>query len=235
VEQLGSHWADFLKILYLTIFRKSVEKIQVLLQIGQESQQHKAQYAFLVTSRSVILRMKNVSDESSREIKTHVFFKNFSYFFFLNRDSFQDNVEKYFRTCKTQMTTWRMRVACWIPAARHTVCLCNTHCLSTAGTFPRTRLNFMLNARRLSVIFSAWDSFSDALSCVLCLTDVPHCCSSFLCFIVRNVLALICLMIVMDCCCEVCDEHVGSLKYGEFLASWETTSFSWRAQLHRFS
>jgi hypothetical protein len=31
MEYLGSHWADFLEIWYLSIFRKSVEKIQVSL------------------------------------------------------------------------------------------------------------------------------------------------------------------------------------------------------------
>ena len=31
MEQLGSHWTDFHKILYLRIFRKSVEEIQVSL------------------------------------------------------------------------------------------------------------------------------------------------------------------------------------------------------------
>jgi hypothetical protein len=31
MEQLGFHWTDFHEILYLRIFRKSVEKIQVLL------------------------------------------------------------------------------------------------------------------------------------------------------------------------------------------------------------
>ena len=31
VEQLGSHWTDFDEILYLSIFRKSVERIQVSL------------------------------------------------------------------------------------------------------------------------------------------------------------------------------------------------------------
>jgi hypothetical protein len=29
MEQLGSHWTDFHEILYLIIFRKSVEKIQI--------------------------------------------------------------------------------------------------------------------------------------------------------------------------------------------------------------
>jgi len=28
MEKLGSHWTDFHEILYLSIFRKSVEKIQ---------------------------------------------------------------------------------------------------------------------------------------------------------------------------------------------------------------
>jgi len=31
VEQLGTHWTDFYKILYLIIFRKFVEEIRVLL------------------------------------------------------------------------------------------------------------------------------------------------------------------------------------------------------------
>ena len=32
MEQLGFHWTDFDQILYLTVFRKSIEKIQVSLQ-----------------------------------------------------------------------------------------------------------------------------------------------------------------------------------------------------------
>ena len=30
-EQLGCHWADFVKIVYLSTFRKHVEKIQIAL------------------------------------------------------------------------------------------------------------------------------------------------------------------------------------------------------------
>jgi len=37
MEQLGSHWMDFHEILYLSIFRKSVEKIQVLLKFGKNN------------------------------------------------------------------------------------------------------------------------------------------------------------------------------------------------------
>jgi len=35
MEQLGSHWMDFREILYLSIFRKSVEKIQIYLTYNQ--------------------------------------------------------------------------------------------------------------------------------------------------------------------------------------------------------
>jgi len=33
MEELGSHWTDFLGILYLSVFRKSIDKIQVSLKI----------------------------------------------------------------------------------------------------------------------------------------------------------------------------------------------------------
>jgi hypothetical protein len=36
MEQLGSHWADFHNILYLKIFRKTVEKIKFLLQFDKK-------------------------------------------------------------------------------------------------------------------------------------------------------------------------------------------------------
>jgi len=43
---------------------------------------HEYQYTFLIISRSVLLRMKNIPDKCSREIQnTHVMFNNF----FLNR------------------------------------------------------------------------------------------------------------------------------------------------------
>jgi hypothetical protein len=37
IKQLRSHWKDFHKILYLCIFRKSVEKIQVSLKSDQNN------------------------------------------------------------------------------------------------------------------------------------------------------------------------------------------------------
>ena len=37
IEQLSSHWTDFHEVLYLSIFRKSVEKIQVSLKSDNNS------------------------------------------------------------------------------------------------------------------------------------------------------------------------------------------------------
>jgi len=37
MEQLGSHWTDFHEILYLSIFRKFVEKTQVSLKSGKNN------------------------------------------------------------------------------------------------------------------------------------------------------------------------------------------------------
>ena len=79
MEQLVSHWTDFHEIWYLSIFRKSVEKIQVSLisnknNSGTLLEDH---YTFLIVSRSVLLRMKNVSDKRCRETrKTHFIFNN---------------------------------------------------------------------------------------------------------------------------------------------------------------
>jgi len=37
MKQLGSHWTDFHEILYLIIFRKSVEKIRVSLKFDKNN------------------------------------------------------------------------------------------------------------------------------------------------------------------------------------------------------
>jgi len=37
MEQLGFHWTDFYKISYVTVFKKSVGKIQVLLNSGKNN------------------------------------------------------------------------------------------------------------------------------------------------------------------------------------------------------
>jgi len=70
VEQLGSNWTDTHEIGYLSIFRKSAEKIQVSFKSDKNnSTLHEDQYTFLIISRSVLLRMRNVSDKRCRETR----------------------------------------------------------------------------------------------------------------------------------------------------------------------
>ena len=81
MERLGSHWTDLHEMLYFSIFRKSVEKIQGLLKSDKNiSTLHEDQYTFLIISLSFLLRIRNVSDKSSRQnLNTYfVFDKDFS-------------------------------------------------------------------------------------------------------------------------------------------------------------
>ena len=67
MEQLVSHWTHFDEILYLSIFRKSAEKIKVALKSDNKGgTSHAVRYTFLFTSRSFLLRMRNDSDKSCR-------------------------------------------------------------------------------------------------------------------------------------------------------------------------
>ena len=62
MEHLVSHWTNFHEIWNLRIFRQFVNKTQVLLNLTKITcTLHKKQFSFLITSRSYILRMKNVS------------------------------------------------------------------------------------------------------------------------------------------------------------------------------
>ena len=72
---------------------------------------HENQYTFLIISRSVILRIKNVSDKSCREIITQILCS--IVFFFLKKCHVWDKVETYCGAGKTQITMWLMRIACY--------------------------------------------------------------------------------------------------------------------------
>jgi hypothetical protein len=81
---------------------------------------HDDQCTFSIISRSFILRIRNVSDESCRENQnTHFTFGNL--FFPENRTFYEimwKNIVQPDR--QPQMTIWRMRIACWIPKATNT-------------------------------------------------------------------------------------------------------------------
>jgi len=92
-----------------------------------------------VISRSVLLRMKKVSDKFVVDIKTHILC---SITFFKKNRAVYEIMWK--NTVWPQRTLWRMRIACLITKAKHTLTIPNTHCFSTATMVAGTRLNVTL-------------------------------------------------------------------------------------------
>jgi len=80
MEQLGSHRTDFHEISYLSIFRTSAEKIKFRENLTRiTGTLHEELCTFMIISRRILLRMRNVSDKSCRENRnTHFIFHNFA-------------------------------------------------------------------------------------------------------------------------------------------------------------
>jgi len=92
MEQL----VDIHDIWYLSIYRKCIEKIQVSLKCDQNDGFFTCRpITFMIISRSILLRLRNVSDISCR-----------------GSEMIWKNVVELDRP---QMTIWRMRIACWMP------------------------------------------------------------------------------------------------------------------------
>jgi hypothetical protein len=102
MEQLGSHWTDFHEIWYLRIFSKICREMQVSLKSIKNNRYFTWRPTeFLIISRSVLLRMRNVSGESCTENQNTFYLQ---YYF-----------SKIVSFLRWQMAIWRMRIACWIP------------------------------------------------------------------------------------------------------------------------
>ena len=79
MEQLGSHWMDFHELRYLSIFQKSVKKIQISLKSDNNNRYviRTPMYIFII-HHPHLLQMRNVSDNICRENQiSHFVFNNF--------------------------------------------------------------------------------------------------------------------------------------------------------------
>ena len=78
---------------------------------------HKHLCTFMIISRWILLRMRNVSDKSYRENrKSHLIFSNF---FPKPTPFFEIMWKNIVVPDRTQTTVWSMCIACWIPKARN--------------------------------------------------------------------------------------------------------------------
>jgi hypothetical protein len=100
MEQLGSHWTDFHEISYVIIFRKTVEKIHVSLKSEKINGHFTWKPIYIFDHNSL----------------TSFVFNNFSLKSSFLRHMWKNIVERG----RSQMTIWRMRIACWIHKAANT-------------------------------------------------------------------------------------------------------------------
>jgi hypothetical protein len=123
MEQLVPYWWDFHKISYLSIFffRNFSEKIQVSLKSAKNSGYFTCRsiLIFFIISRSVPLRMRNVSHESCWEVKTHILCSKIC--FPQNGAVYKIMWRNIVQPGKPRITTGRMRIACRIPKTRNTL------------------------------------------------------------------------------------------------------------------
>jgi hypothetical protein len=145
MEQLGSHWTDFRESLYLRIFRKCVQKIQVSL-ISDNNKRYFTRtptYIFLSYLAHLFLEWEMFQTKVVEKITIHVLS---SVIIFRIRVV----MRKYCRAGQARLTIWRMRIVCWISKATnthihtHTHRFCNTHCFTTATMVLRKRLCYVI-------------------------------------------------------------------------------------------
>ena len=138
----------FVKFDIWEFFWKPLEKIKVSLKWERNNGYFTWRPIYtLIISRSILLRMRNVSDTICRGNEdTHFVFTNFIF----NRVFYEIRWKSTVEQGRPQMTMWRMRIECWIPKAKNTTTICNTHYFSTAKMFTRTQFSVTLYVLCLS-------------------------------------------------------------------------------------
>jgi hypothetical protein len=152
MEQLGSQWVDFHEILYLRIFRNSVQKIQISLNRTRIVRTlYEDQHMFTSYLAEFFLEWKMVQARVAEKSK-HAFYVQ--YFFFRKSCLLWDNVKKCCRA--GQATNDNMAYAQCLMDTQGYKCthrLCNTHCFSTLTMVARTHLNVTLYVHCLSCYY----------------------------------------------------------------------------------
>ena len=87
---------------------------QYLTRIKGGNTSHEVSCTFMITSRWVLLRMRNVSDKVVEKIKTHLLC---SIVFFENLAIYEIMWKNMVHPDRPQMTIWRICFACWITKA----------------------------------------------------------------------------------------------------------------------
>jgi len=115
---------------------------------------HGDRYKFMITSRSILLRMRHISDKFVEEIKTNTLC---SKAFLKNRAFYEITWKNIVQPDRPQMTIRRMRIACCITKSTYTHSEYVTlNAFSTATTVTRTGLGVTLHGRGQSCYLKNW-------------------------------------------------------------------------------
>ena len=156
MEQFGPYWADFREILYLIIFRKSVEKIKFSWKLDKKRLLYMNTNIHSLSSLSLSLNYTS-NETSFRQCCGE---NQTIYYIFFFRKSFRlwDTVEKYCRKTYENMAHAHCMLYNW--GYKHTLKICNTYCLSTTTMVAWERLNVRLYVHCLSCLTSEGSGFN---------------------------------------------------------------------------
>ena len=96
---------------------------------------HEDQYIFLLQLAQFFLEWETSETKFVEKIETHILCPIPFFFEFL-----AVNEVMWKNIVQVDRTTWRMRIACWVPKTTNTLRICNTYCYSTASIVARKRL-----------------------------------------------------------------------------------------------
>ena len=150
MEQLGSHWTDFDGTWYLSVFRKSVEKIQFLL----KSEKNNGYFT---------RRMRNVLDKNCRENKsTHFISSNF--FFPEYRAVCEIMSKNVVEPERPHMAALR-HVACWVSQATRAQAHTSACPPTTTHTWTQTHAHTHTNMYVMFIAFFGNKVFVNVSQC----------------------------------------------------------------------
>jgi hypothetical protein len=117
MKQLGSHWTDFYEIWYMSIFRKSAERIQVSLKSDKNNGHFTWRHTYVFYTILMNCSYNEKSFGSFREIKTQFYF-----YLFKKIASeivpFMTKCGKILQSLTVQRGLRPMQIACWVTKAK---------------------------------------------------------------------------------------------------------------------
>ena len=138
MKQLGSPWTDFHEICFLSIFKKSEEKIQVPWRLYKNNGYFTWRPTFytqlLWYLATFFVEWEMLQTKFIENIKTHIF--SLIFFFFENRAFYEIMWKNMVGSDRPQMTTWLVRIGYWITKATNTHTHTHTHTLGILIAFP---------------------------------------------------------------------------------------------------